>query len=150
MKTIYLSGNIAGIDAEEAVERFNRNSKILSELDLCGESIRILNPLRGKIVYPRVDGTASKTGSTFAYYEPNEITHRDLWDIMSADIVVADITNSSLGVGAELGVAWYLRKPIVVVTDNADVREHPFIQTFALKIVNTIGEARDFLLDWML
>ncbi len=143
MKTIYLAGNIASCDALESKKRFKHNVQVLSEA-----GYRVIDPTRGKVLYPLVDGRSGKMGHCFAPYYPNEITYRDMYDVMSADIIVADIQDVSLGIGAELGVAWYLKKPIIVITQNREIREHPFVQTFAMKIVNTVEDAKEFLLHW--
>ena len=49
-----------------------------------------------------------------------EIYQRDLEWLESADAVIAEVTNPSLGVGYELGIAEKLGKPILCLFDDAD------------------------------
>jgi nucleoside 2-deoxyribosyltransferase len=49
-----------------------------------------------------------------------EIYERDLEWLESTDAVIAEVTNPSLGVGYELGIAEKLGKPILCLFDDAD------------------------------
>ena len=49
-----------------------------------------------------------------------EIYQRDLEWLKSADAVIAEVTNPSLGVGYELGIAEKLGKPALCLFDDAD------------------------------
>ena len=49
-----------------------------------------------------------------------EIYQRDLEWLKSADAVIAEVTNPSLGVGYELGIAEKLGKPVLCLFDDAD------------------------------
>ena len=49
-----------------------------------------------------------------------EIYQRDLEWLQSADAVIAEVTNPSLGVGYELGIAEKLGKPALCLFDDAD------------------------------
>ena len=49
-----------------------------------------------------------------------EIYKRDLEWLESADAVIAEVTNPSLGVGYELGIAEKLGKPVLCLFDEAD------------------------------
>ena len=49
-----------------------------------------------------------------------EIYQRDLEWLESADAVIAEVTNPSLGVGYELGIAEKLGKPVLCLFDDAD------------------------------
>ena len=49
-----------------------------------------------------------------------EIYQRDLEWLESADAVIAEVTNPSLGVGYELGITEKLGKPILCLFDDAD------------------------------
>ena len=49
-----------------------------------------------------------------------EIYQRDLKWLESADAFIAEVTNPSLGVGYELGIAEKLGKPILCLFDDAD------------------------------
>ena len=49
-----------------------------------------------------------------------EIYKRDLEWLESADAVIAEVTNPSLGVGYELGIAEKLGKPVLCLFDDSD------------------------------
>ena len=49
-----------------------------------------------------------------------EIYQRDLEWLDSADAVIAEVTNPSLGVGYELGIAEKLGKPVLCLFDDSD------------------------------
>ena len=49
-----------------------------------------------------------------------EIYQRDIEWLESADAVIAEVTNPSLGVGYELGIAEKLGKPILCLFEDAD------------------------------
>ena len=49
-----------------------------------------------------------------------EIYHRDLEWLESADAVIAEVTNPSLGVGYELGIAEKLGRPVLCLFDDSD------------------------------
>ena len=53
-------------------------------------------------------------------FSDKEIYQRDLEWLESADAVIAEVTNPSLGVGYELGIAEKLGKPILCLFDDAD------------------------------
>ena len=49
-----------------------------------------------------------------------EIYERDLEWLESADAVIAEVTNPSLGVGYELGIAEKLGRPVLCLFDDSD------------------------------
>ena len=49
-----------------------------------------------------------------------EIYERDLDWLESADAIIAEVTNPSLGVGYELGIAEKLGKPVLCLFDDSD------------------------------
>ena len=51
-------------------------------------------------------------------FTDKEIYQRDLEWLESADAVIAEVTNPSLGVGYELGVAEKLNKPVLCLYEN--------------------------------
>lgn len=53
-------------------------------------------------------------------FTDKEIYQRDLEWLESADAVIAEVTNPSLGVGYELGIAEKLGKPVLCLFDDAD------------------------------
>jgi len=62
-------------------------------------------------------------------------TERDFCDIMKADVMILvykkGLTRQSIGTWAEFGWAIMVRIPVLVMTDDKDVKNHPFIQKWA-------------------
>lgn len=89
----------------------------------------------------------------------------DMGDLARADVVVVQYrqtqTNGanwrikflgesvyrrqSVGTWIELGIASWLHKPIIVITDDPDVRDHPAIQQCAAIVVDNLTEATQWL-----
>ena len=64
------------------------------------------------------DSSLGQTGEQD--FTDKEIYQRDLEWLESADAVIAEVTNPSLGVGYELGIAEKLGKPVLCLFDDAD------------------------------
>ena len=64
------------------------------------------------------DSSLNQTGEQ--NLSDKEIYQRDLEWLESADAVIAEVTNPSLGVGYELGIAEKLGKPVLCLFDDSD------------------------------
>ena len=64
------------------------------------------------------DSSLGQTGEQD--FTDKEIYQRDLEWLESADAVISEVTNPSLGVGYELGVAEKLGKPVLCLFDDSD------------------------------
>ena len=64
------------------------------------------------------DSSLKQTGEQD--FSDKEIYQRDLEWLESADAVIAEVTNPSLGVGYELGIAEKLGKPVLCLFDDSD------------------------------
>ena len=64
------------------------------------------------------DSSLNQTGEQ--NLSDKEIYQRDLEWLESADAVIAEVTNPSLGVGYELGIAEKLGKPVLCLYDGSD------------------------------
>lgn len=64
------------------------------------------------------DSSLNQTGEQ--NLSDKEIYQRDLEWLESADAVIAEVTNPSLGVGYELGIAEKLGKPVLCLYDDSD------------------------------
>lgn len=77
----------------------------------------------------------------------------DMGDLARADIVVVHYRQASgggyrrqsCGTWGELAIAAWERKPIIVITDDPDVRDHPMIQQSAAIVVETVEQAWTWL-----
>lgn len=125
--SIYLSGPI-----DEADEVGARNWRERVHDFFAGyKCVRILDPLRGK------DDSIDKSD-----YTPSELVLRDTADIERANVLLvyynARAGYLSWGTPGEAALAAYLRRPVVLVTDNVAVYMHPWAR---YQSVRTFGVA---------
>lgn len=133
---IYFAGSIRGASGDqeiyrELIERLKEFGKVLTE--------HVGNPeLRGA-----GESTLSDEG----------IFQRDVAWIHQADIVVAEVTMPSLGVGYELGLTESLRKPVVCLFRETGERSLSAMVAgntwFQVKRYQTVDEAVAFVSDFI-
>lgn len=138
-KTVYLAGPIAGCNKSEANDwRSYVNGELLVH------RIRGISPLRCE---PLI-GERYSVG----YADPKFGTARAIGSKNFADVQNCDMTlcyfpraiveaRPSYGTVLELGWAFALRKPTIVVTDYDALREHPVISTCAGWLLTDLDEA---------
>jgi nucleoside 2-deoxyribosyltransferase len=73
----------------------------------------------------------------------NMIVHKDYMSVQNADLVIAYLTTFGetrpmMGTFAELAWAWQLHKPTIVVSNETNYIEHPFVKVFASVITPTM------------
>ena len=94
----------------------------------------VLDPMRFKDVADLdAKGYTSKVpGSLFV--------ERDYCDIQKSDVVVIvfrrGLTRQSIGTWAEFGWCIVWRKPVIIMTDDPSVWEHPFVKKWAALVTN--------------
>jgi nucleoside 2-deoxyribosyltransferase len=79
-----------------------------------------------------------------------EFVHRDMMHLPKCDIVICaffkdddrEYRRQSIGTWAEFGIAFWLRKPIIVYTDDMEVAEHPFVNVYATDVVLSMDELK--------
>lgn len=125
MRSIYLAGTITPDKSHTKWRDFIR-------LDFSRAGIEVLDPTR----WGTGDPATSAPASVFV--------DADIDDLVRADVVLAvyrkGLPRQSVGTWCEVGIAGYLNKPIVVVTDDPEVAKHPFIVKFASIIVDNVDE----------
>jgi len=128
---VYLSGTIAGLNYEQAnAWRVDATEKLRDF------GIQTINPLRG-----RMFGESSEE-----IFDPNELVHRDLRDLRVCDIVLAYMDTLSLGTAMEIWHTYYTeKKPVIFVTTNDQIRNHPWIHVTSTKIFCTLDEAITYI-----
>ena len=82
------------------------------------ELIRFLSPKVEVLTEHVGDSSLEQAGEQ--NLSDKEIYQRDLEWLESADAVIAEVTNPSLGVGYEMGIAEKLGKPILCLFDDSD------------------------------
>lgn len=124
---IYLAGPIDALTQKEAEEWRIYASRVFMKWD-----IECINPLRGK----NVDNT----------YTPNEIVHRDLYDIRRADILLANYMRKGvpyIGTSMEIVYAHSWGKPVIVTTDWCDSY---WLKYHATAILDNLDKAIEYIL----
>lgn len=153
LKTVYCSGPISNINYDNAVDWYVDLQHRLHT------SISTVRPMRGKAFLAQQDRTVSDTAQepTVEFTEiqsmmltPQHIGNRDAWDVANVDAVVCNHTYAdgvSIGSILEVGMAWALRKPIVMVTrrDDAALNQHPMLRQYATGWFHDIQPAADYV-----
>ncbi len=149
--TVYVAGPIAGCTWEETVEW---RDHIVEALPEC----HIVTPMRGKDFLHAM----SEMPLTSASVAPNvgmselegvissqhSIVVRDHWDVSRCDVLFVNLLPSlstgkaSIGTCFELAWAWKSQKPaIVVMEDEGNPNDHPFVRETAYAVVPTTAMA---------
>ena len=148
--TVYVAGPIAGCSWEETVEWRRR---IEGELPEC----HILTPMRGKeflatlsempLTSAQVDPKTEMTETEEVVSSQHPIVVRDHWDVSRCDLLFVNLLPSlttgkaSIGTCFELAWAWKYQKPAVVVMNDGNPNDHPFVREAAYAVVPTTARA---------
>lgn len=145
--TVYVAGPIAGCTWEETVAW---RDGIVTALPEC----HILTPMRGKeflsvmskmpMTSANVDATrVDMTETEKVISTQHSIIVRDHWDVQSCDVLFVNLLPSlatgkaSIGTCFELAWAWKYQKPAVVVMNDGNPNDHPFVREAAYAVVPT-------------
>jgi nucleoside 2-deoxyribosyltransferase len=126
-KFIYLAGPIAGLTETEATE-WRHEVRSLLPHNVVGISPLRCEPLELGKVYTD-DGATDKMWS-----DPRAINAKNWLDTESADLVLAYLPKEmndrrpSIGTIIEIGWTIGLKKPLIVVSDDKQVLDHPLIE----------------------
>lgn len=137
MKTVYLGGPIAGTSYEEATDWREEVASLLPP------GIVAINPMRMKewaSKYKRIPRDYTSLASTkekdyLLTGEPHAIAARDFYDVANADMVLAYLPRHlserrpSFGTLVEIGWATAQRVPVVLVTEDKRLVDHPLVRT---------------------
>ena len=134
---IYFAASIRG--GREDQNKYNELIRFLSS------KVEVLTEHVGD---PDLEQTGEKNLSD------QEIYQRDLEWLASADAVIAEVTNPSLGVGYELGIAEKMNKPILCLYENtmvgrklsAMISGNPQFRTFPY---NNLDQAKEEILSFI-
>ncbi len=148
--TVYVAGPIAGCTWEETVEW---RDSIQAKLPEC----HILTPMRGKEFLQAMSAmplTSASIATNVAMTETEEVVSsqhsivvRDHWDVSRCDVLFVNLLPSlttdkaSIGTCFELAWAWKYQKPAVVVMNDGNPNDHPFVREAAYAVVPTTARA---------
>lgn len=143
--TVYVAGPIAGCTWEETVEW---RDGIAAALPEC----HILTPMRGKEFLHTLSEmpmtSADVVPSTMNNIEKvvssqHAIVVRDHWDVERCDVLFVNllpslaIDKASIGTCFELAWAWKYQKPAIVIMNEGNPNDHPFVREAAYAVVPT-------------
>jgi nucleoside 2-deoxyribosyltransferase len=118
-KKVYLAGPITGLEFDEAKDWRDSSSPFVRRLRALGWTE--LSPMRNKEKF-RVQGKLS------AFFDEGAAAvQQDLTDIEEAEAVILNVlgaTHVSLGSMAEMGYAYALGRPVILVTEGEDNCHH--------------------------
>ena len=143
---VYVAGPIAGCTWEETVEW---RDHIKAKLPEC----HILTPMRGKdflhamsampLTSANVDDKVNMSETEAVISSQHPIVVRDHWDVSRCDVLFVNLLPSlatdkaSIGTCFELAWAWKYQKPAVVVMNDGNPNDHPFVREAAYAVVPT-------------
>ena len=139
MFTVYLAGYIHGKKIKKCIEWREKIKNYYKRFNHESHEICWLDPLNGKEIGEITpDGLKSNIpGSAFL--------PRDFMSVSNADLVVASLetfgqTRPPIGTISEIAWCYVLKKPLIVITDEIQYKEHPFIKYNAALIVPTVED----------
>lgn len=144
MIKVYLSGKIRNISYTDGTDWRNIATEILQTES--GGDVETLDPMRNKEFLAGSDAMPRSTEHLYA--QPRNVFARDCWDVRQCDIVLADLrTGNGRFTMFEIGMAYGLGKPIVLVSDNPEVDDSICLQFAPAAVFSTLEPALDFILS---
>lgn len=123
MRTVYLAGPITGCTKKEANDWRRYVSAALMSYDIKGISPLRCEPIIGERYEPNY--ADPKFGTARA------IASKNFYDVAACDLTFAFLPSLSSGTLIEIGAARALNKPIILVSEEPIVINHPVINAAA-------------------
>jgi nucleoside 2-deoxyribosyltransferase len=144
MTKVYLSGKIRNIDYLSGTEWRDHATQIL--LDESGGKVETLDPMRNK---GHLAGfTAMPRESDSIYSKADTVFTRDVWDVRQCDIVLVMLQeDAGRFTMFELGMAYALNKPIILVTNDRKRDDSISLTEGSSAIFDDLYSALDFILS---
>jgi nucleoside 2-deoxyribosyltransferase len=164
--SVYLAGAIRNEEIRRKYDeawREHAKNRILKAIP--DEDIRIISPM----AFKSFDGEVWKIFDMFPI-DDQATLQQDMTCIAQSDMLlmnllpfeerysgrfdVAEVLSIPFGEGchpnvgtfSEFGIALATRKPVVVVSNDAYIKSHPFMRAGAIKIVSTVDEGIDYII----
>ena len=144
-KYIYLAGPIAGLTEDEATT-WRHDVDLMLPDNIIGISPLRCEPLQPGMVYTD-DGATDKMWS-----DPRAINAKNWLDTESADLVLAYLPKEmndrrpSIGTIIEIGWSIGLKKPLIVVSDDTQIMDHPRIKCNAAWRLDELDDAVEVII----
>lgn len=146
-RTVYLAGPVAGLTEDEA-----KDWRVEVQMALADHNIMGISPLRCE---PATDGrydvpdntqdNDKRFGTAQAIGSKNEFDARSC-DMMLAYLPMVPGRIPSVGTITEIGWGKALNKPVILVTNDPYLQDHPVIQHCASWSLDNLSDAVDVLI----
>ncbi len=136
---VYLAGAILGCDEAEAHDWRRAVDGMLG-----GHGIVAVSPLRCE---PLIGGRYLPDYADNLFGTSRAITSKNVFDVRNCDMTLAYLPRpaegrrQSWGTMCEMAWARMLDRPVILVTDDPDVREHPVLNACANWVLGSLEEA---------
>jgi nucleoside 2-deoxyribosyltransferase len=144
---IYLAGPISGLGYDEVVGKYKEKANVLRDM-----GYDILCPMTGK-TYLRNELKLKAGGYGYPVSTNHAIFERDRWMVSTADIILADLSNSGdrVSIGTMMELAWtaMLGKHTLIVLPEENIHRHAFVLEAGDIIFTTLDEAFAYLGDFI-
>ena len=131
---VYLSGKIS-IAAKSTYYRKDAAKRLRDA------GFYTLDPMRGK-----------PDSKSWAEYKPEELVHRDVQDVLRSKVVLSvimtDGRKQSFGTPCEIALAWWNHVPVVLVTDDKTLANHPWVKHLCSKIFDNVEDAITYIIKY--
>lgn len=146
MNKVYLAGAITGLTYEDG-----KNWREIAQLRFKDRGIKAYSPLRGKEYLKKYYNPlpAVTTGINNPLSTHKGIVTRDIFDVRTCDAMLVNLLGAervSIGTVAEIGAAYALNKPMVLVMEKeGNIHQHGFILEMCGFHVETLEEGISIL-----
>jgi len=138
---VYLAGYIQGEVIEECTSWRKRIREFYDNWKGTGKRYPIcwLDPLNGE------DFAEISPDGLKGVMPPNAIVHKDYTCVEKCDLIVVNMDTFGkkrplTGTICELAWGWQMHKPIVMITEEIQYIQHPFLAAFTSWVVPTVDE----------
>ena len=139
---VYLAGPISGLSWSGSTEWRDYVSNKLSPQGIeCLSPLRFKNFLEGEL---RIEGSYEEHPLATA----RGIYTRDKGDVSRADAILVFLTGAErVSIGTVMEIAWadMLNKPIILVSEDSNIHNHPMINESIGYTLSTLDEAIDVI-----
>ena len=141
MKTVYLAGPITGATTKEANDWRNEFRAKLQAYGISG-----ISPLRCEP--PGIGGKYEGIYDDPKFGTAKAISSKNMMDLQTCDITLCYFPPGaplSVGTLAELFIGWAWRRPVIVVSHDPKLVNHPLVQMAAGWILPDLDEAFELI-----
>ncbi len=147
---IYLAGPITGLTWPEATEwRVEAHNRFADASMSSNNKYICLSPLRGK-EYLKDETDIKHSYDEHQLSSAKMINSRDMFDVKRSNLLIVNLKNAkrvSIGTVLEIGAAFILGKPIIVIMEPDNVHKHSMLSEQATAIVDDLDAAIYFALQ---